>query len=45
MTMTPDVTEKKWQRHDDLAVNVNNPAPWKRLKQKGVVKNGFWFEI
>ena len=28
MTMTPDVIEKKWRRHDDLAVTVNDAAPW-----------------
>ena len=27
MTMTPDVIEKKWQRHDDLAVTVNDATP------------------
>ena len=26
--MTPDVIEKKWRCHDDLAVTVNDAAPW-----------------
>ena len=26
--MTPVVIEKKWRRHDDLAVTVNDAAPW-----------------
>ena len=25
--MTPDVIEKKWRCHDDLAVTVNDAAP------------------
>ena len=24
----PDVIEKKWRRHDNLAVTVNDAAPW-----------------
>ena len=27
MTMTPDVIEKKWWGHDDLAVTTNDAAP------------------
>ena len=26
--MTPKVIEKKWQRHDDLAITVKDAAPW-----------------
>ena len=46
MTMTPDVIEKKWQHHDDLAVPVNDAAPWCRstmnaltATQKDWIKN------
>ena len=28
MTMKPDIIEKKWRRHDDLAVTVNDAALW-----------------
>ena len=25
--MMPDVFEKKWQHHDDLAITINDAAP------------------
>ena len=36
--MTPDVIEKQWRRHDNLAVTVNDASPWldhmtRRLKK------------
>ena len=40
MTMTPDVNEKKWRHHDDLAVTVNDAAPW-----SGAVGGGGWVEF
>ena len=30
----PDVIEKKWRLHDDLAVTVNDAAPWHIVKFK-----------
>ena len=37
--MTPDVIEKKWRCHDNLAVTVNDAAPWHRSADLNMTEN------
>ena len=34
MTRTVDVFEKKWRRHDDFALAINEAPPWLWVKPK-----------
>ena len=36
--MMPDVIEKKWRRHDEFSVTINDTAPWYSASPKILIK-------